>query len=230
MFRPLPRLLCAAMAIVSTSAWAGRPLTTDNADVLAAGANEVEVYASRATATGAPSENGVTAQFGRGIGHRTQLGIAFSRARAGGVSASGLHVAGKTSLIELGDSSPGVSIGYGLTVVKPPADSWEHDASYLMLIGTQPLGTGLLLHGNVGFVRSQLAGQNSTTWAVGAEWNAAESVNLVAETFGDDRGEPTWSVGALWQLMPRFSVNTSYGTTRETPRVRQWTLGFKVDF
>lgn len=230
MFRALPRLLFVATAIVSSSSWANLPLTTDTADVIASGANQLEVYASRVTANGLPGENGFTAQLSHGFGHQTQLGFALSHARASGESASGLLVGGKTWLIELGDTSPGVSVGYGLTVVKAPGDSWEHDTSYITLIGTQPLGKGLLLHGNIGFARSQLARQNSTTWGIGAEWNAAENVNLIAETFGDDRGKPTWSVGALWQLMPRFSVNTSYGVTRETPRIKQWTLGFKLDF
>lgn len=230
MSRPLPRLIVVAAALVATSSWANRPLTTDTADVIAAGTNQLEVYASRETASGTPSANGFTAQLSHGIGHQTQLSFALDHARAGGQSASGLLVGGKTWLIELGDSSPGVSIGYGLTAVKAPGDSWEHDASYLTLIGTQPLGKGLLLHGNLGFARSQLARQNSTTWALGAEWSATESVNLIAETFGDDRGKPTWSAGALWQLMPRFSVSTSYGVTRETPRIKQWTLGFQLDF
>jgi hypothetical protein len=230
MSRSLPHLLVVATAIVSTSAWANRPLTTDTADVIAAGSNQLEVYASRVTASGLPSENGFTTQLSHGFGHRTQVGVALSHARAGGESASGLQLGGKTWLIELGDTSPGVSVGYGLTGVKAPGQSWEHDTSYLTLIGTQPLGKGLLLHANLGFARSQLARQNSTTWAIGAEWSATESVNLIAEAFGDDRGKPTASLGALWQLMPRFSVNTSYGVTRETPRVRQWTLGFQVDF
>jgi hypothetical protein len=230
MSRALPRLLFVAAAIVSTSSWANRPLTTDTADVIAAGSNQLEVYASRVTASGLPSENGFTAQLSHGFGHQTQLSFALSHARASGESASGLLVGGKTWLIELGDSSPGVSVGYGLTASKAPGDSWQHDTSYLTLIGTQPLGKGLLLHGNLGYARSQVARQNSTTWAVGAEWSASESVNLIAETFGDDRGKPAWSVGALWQLMPRFSLNTSYGVTRETPRIKQWTLGFQLDF
>jgi hypothetical protein len=230
MSRALPRLLIAVMAVASTSSWANRPLTTDTADVIASGTNQLEVYASRVTASDLPSENGFTAQLSHGFGHHTQLSFAFDHARASGESASGLLVGGKSWLVELGDTSPGVSLGYGLTGVKAPGNSWKHDASYLTLIGTQPLGHGLLLHGNLGFARSQLARQNSTTWAVGAEWTATESVNLIAETFGDDRGKPTWSLGALWQVMPRFSVNTSYGVTRETPRIKQWTLGFQLDF
>lgn len=234
MHRTLPRLLAIAAAAVApaltSTAWANRPLTTDTADVLPDGSSQLEVFAERLRAAGEPSVNGWTAQISHGIGYRTQLSAAFSRARAEGESASGLVVGGKTWLVELGDSSPGLTLGYGLTAEKAPGDSWEQDGVYVMLIGTQPVGDSLLLHGNLGWERSRLAKRNSTTWAIGAEWSATEVIDLVAETFGDDRGKPMWSIGALWQVMPNVSVNTSYGMSRDTPRVKQWTFGFQIDF
>lgn len=228
--RPTLFVPALALAIAAPCAWANRPLTTDTADVIAEGANQLEVYAARATASGLPSEHGWTAQLSHGFGYRTQASFAFSRARAGGETASGLLVGGKTWLLELGDASPGVSLGYGLTAAKAPGESWEHEGTYLTLIGTQPLGSALLAHANLGWVRSAAAKQNSTAWAVGLEFKATDAVNLIAETFGEDRGKPTWSVGALWQVAPAFSLNTSYGQSRETPRARLWTLGFQFDF
>jgi hypothetical protein len=215
---------------IASAALANRPLTTDTADVIETGTYQLETYASRVTASGVPAENGWTSQLSRGMGYRTQLSAAISRARAGGESASGLLLGGKTWLVELGEAAPGLTVGYGLTGVNAPGDSWRHDGSYLTLIGTQPFGKSLLVHANLGWVRSSIAKQDSTAWALGVEYSTEAKVNLIAETFGDDRGKPTFSLGLLWAPLEKFSVNTSYGVTRESPRIKQWTLGFQLDF
>jgi hypothetical protein len=92
------------------------------------------------------------------------------------------------------------------------------------------LREGLLLHGNIGWARSQSARQNSTTWAAALEWSAAPKVTLSAETYGDDRNKP-WVGGGIWSpLTDQFSVNVSFGVQTSNPRVRQLTAGFNFEF
>ena len=66
-------LLLAPVVLGCTLAHAGRPLSSETADVLEDGANEVEVYAARVTASGSPDLTGWSTQYARGIGWGTQL-------------------------------------------------------------------------------------------------------------------------------------------------------------
>ena len=221
-------LVAASACLVAAGAWAGRPLNTETADVVDAGVVQLEGYASRVTASGAPTARGWNLQLSGGVGYRTQLAIAASHAHADGMSAAALLLGGKTWLIELGDDSPGVALAYGLTQARPGGDSWRQDTRYLTAVGTQPFGK-LLVHANLGWTRSALARQTTTSWALATEYAAADKLSLAAETFGDDHGKPVVSVGALWQAARRISINSSYGVTFDHPRVRQWTLGFLLD-
>jgi len=222
-------LLTASLALACSGAAANRPLTTETADVVDDGDHQLEVYAAHDSAGGQPSVNAWTAQLSRGIGVRTQLSLAVSRDSSDGVSGNGLLLGGKTWLIEVGETAPGLAVAYGLTGARGGGESWQHDESYLLLAGTLPTGRALL-HANLGTSHSALAHQSRTLWALGMEYMTENKLTLVAETFGDDRGKPTLSFGLLWQLADTFSLNTSYGATYESPRVKQWTLGFQLDF
>jgi hypothetical protein len=226
-FSPVAALVLYALA---SAAWANRPLNTETADIVEPGVLQWETYAARSTASGASAETGWTSQLSYGIGHRTQLGGGYSRSSAGGDTAAGLFLGGKTWLIELGDTQPGVTFAYGLTGLKAPGASWRHDGSYLTLVGTQPFGHSLLGHANLGWVRSAIAGQDRTVWALGFEYSTGARVDVIAETFGSDRDKPTASFGLRWSALDKFSVNTSYAVSFENPRVRQWTLGLLLEF
>jgi hypothetical protein len=55
-------------------------------------------------------------------------------------------------------------------------------------------------------------------------------VDLMGEVYGDDRAKPWAGIGARWTASDTLSLNASWAMQNETPRVRLWTLGFKVAF
>lgn len=223
-------LLGAAVLAASLPVAANRPLTTETADIVPAGDVQFETFGARTRVAGQPGDTAWTTQAGIGIGWRTQLNVGATRSRAGGESTTLMALGGKTSLIELNDTRPGLTLAYGLTSVRPPAQSWHRDTGFLTLVGTVPVGADLLLHGNLGRLRSALDDRTATTWALGLEYTTPFAIDLIAEAYGERHGRPMRSFGARWQASERFSLNTSYGSQRDTPRLRQWTLGLELDF
>ena len=223
-------LLLAPVVLGCTLAHAGRPLSSETADVLEDGANEVEVYAARVTASGSPDLTGWSTQYARGIGWGTQLGIAASRVNGDARSVSVVQLGGKTELIALKEDAPGLSFGYAVNATRESGDSWRHDGSILGLVGTLPVGDALLLHANLGWRRSSILGIDSVTWALASEFSPVEKLTLTAEAYGDNRERPIVAIGASWQLTPVVNLNTSYAVAQDTPRLQEWTLGVRFEF
>jgi hypothetical protein len=233
MTRPTLLLRSAAFAaglLAGLPAAANRPLNTETADIVPRGEVQFETFAARERSTGSPNATTWTVQAGIGVGLSTQINLGHARSRSAGETASSLALGGKTSLIDLGETSPGLALAYGIDRVRLPGMSWQSDTRFVSLAGTLPVGDALLLHANLGSSHSSIDRSRSTTWGLGAEWSLPRRLVLFAEAFGDDRDKPVLGAGLLWKLSDRFSLNMSYGVATERPRVRQWTAGLEFDF
>jgi hypothetical protein len=216
--------------VVALPVHANRPLTTDTADTIPNHRCQFEPFGSSVRSSGAPTLRGSVWQLNCGVRDDTQLGVAYSRASAGGFRAESFSAAGKTNLVELKDGQTGIAVAYGIGAARDDTQRWKHEATWLYGIATRSLREGLLVHANLGWARSQSARQDSTTWGLALEWTAAPKLTLSAETYGDDRGKP-WLGGGVWvPLTEQFSVNASYGVQASNPRVRQFTAGFNFEF
>jgi hypothetical protein len=227
-----PCLAAIVGVMAAVPAHANRPLTTDTADTILHHRCQFEPFLINTRSSGVPTAHGSVLQLNCGVRTDTQLGIAYSRNSADGERVETLSAAGKTNLIELKDDQTGVAVAYGIGAAKDSSvgGGWKHEASWFYAIATRTLREGLLLHGNIGWARSQSARQNSTTWAAALEWTAAPKVTLSAETYGDDRNKP-WVGGGIWSpLTEQFSINASFGVQTSNPRVRQITAGFNFEF
>lgn len=220
-------LLAAGLA---GAAQANRPLNTDTADTIADGRCQIEPFAASSRSDGAPTERFWLLQLNCGVAAHTQLGGSLSRASADDTSEHAAAVGGKTSVIELKSGQTGLALGYGLSAVKPSGGSWSGEGVLLNGIASREIAEGWLVHANLGWSRSRSARRSSTTWGLATEYTVAPGWVLSAETYGDDRERPWAGVGALWQVNERFSVNASYGVQNSSPRVRQASVGFLIEF
>ena len=225
---PLQSILLAALLIVTT-AHAGRPLVTDDADVLDRGTCEIEGVAARERA-GADRATANALQFGCGIGLRTQLALAGGRAKAAGVRADLASLSGKTALA--GEEGSGMTtLGYGVDGTRTSGGSWEHAATSLTLLHSRPLGRAAALHLNLGHARDEQSDRRSTTWGAAIEHAGFGSLAPMAELYGDDREAPHWNVGLRWTLAAdRVWLDASFGRQIASGRARLATVGFKVEF
>jgi hypothetical protein len=228
-WRRLAAATCGALT-VGTAAHANRPLNTDTADTIEAGQCQFEPYAGTNRASGSPAEDFTVLQLNCGVPRETQLGVALARAAAAGASSEGLVVGGKTSWGDPSSAPLGLAIGYGLGWTRDDGAPWARDTASINLIVSHQAAAGLLVHANLGTQHSRLARQSSTTWAVATEWSVGASTTLSAEAYGDDRSRPWVSTGAVWSPADRVTLNLSFGSQTSTPRVRQFTAGFNLQF
>ena len=225
------RLLATALlAATALPALAGRPLATEDADTLEAGACEWESFAGRASARGAPSVRAWATQAGCGIGHRAQVALAYGEAKSGGVTVPAWTLGGKLGLVPRADGATGITLAWALGAEKVPGGSMKHETSLLNLVATREVADGVLAHLNLGWTRSESSRRSTTLWNAAVEGGVGHGIDLMAELYGDDRDRPWIGTGIRWTLSDTFSVNASYAVQNEAVRVKLWTVGFKLAF
>jgi hypothetical protein len=217
-----------ATLLASPCVWAARPLVSETADSLAKGDCELESAWASTRVRGQDHTNGLDALVACGIGMGTQLGAAYNRSRSGGQNTQAITLGGKTNLAEAQDGRIGWAIAYAASLDKAPDAGWKHGSTKVSGAASKSLTQRLLGHLNLGWLRTEGDGLNSTTWSLGMEGEGA--VHWAAEVFGDDRSRAWVSAGFVWPLAEKLTANLSYAQQFERPRVQQWTLGFKFDF
>lgn len=229
-YRPVQLLAALAALTLCGAAQAARPLATEDADVLDRGQCEVEGVIAQSKPSGEPSTRGWTAQGACGVGANTQLALAYNRSRTDDADFSALLFGGKTAILTREGEGLGLSLAYGLVSAKAENGSMEHELSYLNAVATRELARGWTGHANLGWLRSESASTNSTTWNLALERALGNGVDLMGELYGDDRAKPWIGVGARWAVSDKLSLNAAWATQRETPRVNAWSIGFKLAF
>ncbi|QTN21406.1 transporter [Rhizobacter sp. AJA081-3] len=228
--RPAHLLAAFAVFALCGTAQAARPLATEDADVLERGQCEAEGVIAQSKPSGEPSTRGWTAQGACGIGINTQLALAYNRSRTDDADASALLFGGKTAILSREGDGLGLSLAFGLVSAKADTGSMEHELTYLNAVATRELARGWTGHANLGWLRSESASANSTTWNLAVEHALGNGVDLMGEVYGDDRAKPWIGVGARWAVSDKLSLNANWATQRETPRVNAWSIGFKLAF
>lgn len=228
--------MTAAMAgLFSAPAYAGRPLQTEDAGVLARGECELEGATQRLSAAGAhATDTGL--QFGCGAGWNSQIAASISTASAGGVRTSDFGLVGKTGLWKADgqDDAAALTLAWGLASAKEAGDSWRHAGTELNLALSTPASASLTLHANLGHARDEQLKVRSTTWGLALEhagFGADRRWAPMGELFGDDREPPWWNFGLRFTAVPeKFFVDFSYGRQFASGQPSLVTLGFKAAF
>ena len=217
----------AAFSLHAPAAWAGRPLVTEDAAILDAGACELESYIAR---LGRPRLNLQWGQLGCGTGFDTQINAGAGREKTYPGHVTIAAVSGKTALRALTDQQAGVAIAYSV-LGGNHVDHMRHEATEIKAVLSVPHGHWLA-HANAGWVRTPSSHGGKTIWALALERrNAAGPVDLMGEIFGDDRAAPWAQLAARWTVVPdRLVFDTSIGAQFNGVHSRQATIGLKLAF
>ena len=188
------------LLLVATPAFAGRPLTVDDAAIAEAKTCQIESWVDR-------YEHATTGWFvpACNFGLNTELQAGFARTRADGESRfSEAYVQAKTLLRESTDSEPwGVGLVVGVT--RRPLNQnhrgWHHP--YVLVPFTQAIcGTALVFHANVGWTRDREERRDLSLWGAAIEAGVSERLTLVAEAYGRNSEKPFVRVGGRWSAIP----------------------------
>ena len=223
--------LLVAAFLVSQTAHAGRPLQTEDAGVLERGACEIELAVGRERADVSSTTDAGRAQFGCGIGFRSQVALAFAREHGGGDRSDLAAVVGKTWLRELTEEQTGITLAWSAGVVHPRGGGTERDAYEIRAVVTHPAGPWLL-HGNLGWLRSETEHRDGTVWGAAVERTGLLGpIDAMLEFFGASSEKRWANAGLRWNVAPgSLSIDGSYGRQTGSAGSTLVTLGMKLAF
>ena len=79
------------------------------------------------------------------------------------------------------------------------------------------------VHTNLGWLRDRESQRDNLTWGVGGEYTIVPQVNLMAETYGDNRNHPYWQAGVRIFIVPdRVQIDSTIGNQRYGDRDTRW--------
>lgn len=197
-----------ALAAASLPAHAGRPMTVDDAAIVAPGQCQLETYALHA---GHRDEYWATPACNVGGTWELALGGAWADDTAGPHSRTAHYgrVQAKTVFKEMEAN------GWGIGLVL--ADQFRFGGGNGDVSANVPLSLSLrddavLVHVNAGAMRSAAARRLNATWGTGAEFRLDERNSLTAEVFGQQRGGSRYQFGFARALIPdHLQIDATWG-------------------
>jgi len=203
------REACLAIAcLMPLAAFAGRPLSTEDADTLDDKACQVEAWVDRSSVE---TQGWMVPACNFGLGIEWQLG--FSRSWSDGSSRfPEAYVQGKSAWGTLRDGGWSVGVVGGVVRRTEEGTGWENPYALGILswaVGESPTH----FHANLGWTRNKLEARNSTLWSIAVERPVSTAFTVLAESFGDDRGNPFFRVGGRYAaIKDRLDFDLSFVT------------------
>lgn len=218
-----------SMALTPLTARAGRPMTTDDATVLAPQTCQLEAWwqhlSDHREAWLAPSCS---------IGPGWEAGASLVRAREPAVA--------DLAAIPAGGSAPGnntrLGAVYAKTVLRPlepngwglgmvvahlpqASGSMAGDTSVNIPLSVSLADDAVLVHVNAGWTRQYALHRGGATWALGTEVAVGPRAAVTLEAYGSARDHSYVQAGVRYSVLPnRLDVDASYGE-RLTARGKQ---------
>lgn len=194
----LSRVIAVLACGVALDAMAGRPLTTEDASTLEAGACQVEAWVDRSRVS---TDSWLIPACNLG-GVELQAGGA--RSRSDGISGTSHLIAqAKVAFRSVDDQPWGVGLVLG-AVRHPQRESkrgWGDP--YATVPVSFRLGEESLVHVNAGWSRNRSEKRDVTTWGVAFERSLSDRWTAVAEAFGENASRPFLRVGGRYALIPQ---------------------------
>jgi hypothetical protein len=196
-------MVAAACCTAGSSAFAGRPMTTDDAALLSDKGCQVESWVERAE-----SQTGYWMLPACNVGGNLELTLGGARIVGNGRTQNLTVVQGKTLFKPLSTD------GWGFGMAVGSQSDAEHAADDNVFVNL-PLSFSfhddrVLLHINAGWLHPR-AGGDLATWGIGTEWQWSERSAIAMEAFRQDAGKPSWQFSARHQLSERLQIDASYG-------------------
>lgn len=184
--------------------WAARPFVTDDARLTTAGSCQLEswtrLYADSREFWALPACNPTgNLEFTLGGGQATQYDS--------GLTTGDQVLQLKTLFKPLTTNGWGLGLAVGRVLhpeIHPGPNQLGNTYAYVPL-SLSLRDDRIVVHGNLGWLRDQASGRDFMTWGLGGEFQTGSPrLQLIAETFGDDKNNPYWQTGVRWALIPQL--------------------------
>lgn len=203
-----------ACTLMSTAAWAGRPLSVDDADVNDVGHGHVEMWFER---TLGPSRSLIVAPAYSPV---EGIEIAAAVARDTTAPATSMAIQAKWRITPVQED--GCNFGASASLAKTRGESGNTTAVTGLMTCNMPIGA---VNVNVGALRA--AGESTVaTWGLSLS-HAFGSVTGHVEAFGQQQGKTTYQVGARYDIVKNVQID---GTVGRSDGQTLFSTGLKFQF
>lgn len=201
-------LIALASLVTIVPAHAGRPLTTDDAAIVDAGACQLETWIERSRDLNSSWLNPGCNPFGR-----TELSLGTARLRPEDDTAFTTRQWQVKHLFRAYDAE---QTGFALAVGGLRHRQGDERHAFLNGIATVPLaGEARVLHVNLGGIRlhDQAKQSNRATWGIALDNEVGSATRIAVETFGTSGERPNWQLGIRHELVSgRVQIDASVGS------------------
>jgi hypothetical protein len=215
-FKVFTSVLFSLISLASTSSFAGRPLTVDDADVDDKGKGHVETSYQR----GVGGTHSWTISPAYGIFDGVEIAAAFNRDNTEDVNTTSIQV--KFRLTESKKDGCNFAVSFGLAHPNTPSVGSSQALDGLMTCSTQGEGS---MHLNLGVVRPP-EGASVGTWGFAYEREFG-AVTGHLEFFGQENAQPTVQLGLRSMISKTIQIDGAVGSTRAEP---MYSVGLKFLF
>lgn len=213
--------------LLSGLAFAGRPLSTEDASTLDDKACQLEAWVDRTR--GDVTDTFVVPACSL---FNTEFLLGAARTREAGRNfTSATFFQAKYAFRSVDDADWGIGLVAGLARALRREEKNDWGDPYVIVPVSFGLGedmdTRALLHLNIGTTRNRAEGRYLTLWGVAVEKPVTERLTLLAETFGENSRNPFIRAGGRYTLFDKFDVDLTYVTRSGGEKQdRYWSLGF----
>lgn len=203
--RPLFALLI--LLAIGPAAHAARPMITDDARLTDAGACQVEswghLHGSQHELWALPACN---------PGGNFELTFGGALAYADGHQESGaMVIQGKTLLKPLETNGYGIGLAAGYAT--QPGSAHTGNPYFYVPVSFSLADDRVVIHTNLGYTRERENQENRLTWGLGSEIEITPRSYLIAESYGQDKGNPFFQMGVRYWIVPgHLQIDTTYGS------------------
>ncbi len=224
-------LAAATLALLATSAHAGRPLVTEDAGVLGKGECEWESFLDSGRVSGSPTVNGWNTQLGCGVLGSSQVAVSYGQAKGGGITGQIASINGKTGLYKNKGGDLALTLAWGVLGSKVTGGSFGTDSVFLNGVLSKQVNEQVTINANLGWSqdRSVSPKRGFSNANVALEYNLGNGLEVMGEVMSVD-GESGYGVGLRYAASKAWSLNLGYLVQNPSPQYRQWSLGAKFTF
>jgi hypothetical protein len=223
-------LVAILLSLAAASAWAGRPLATDDAGTAELGTCQLESWLERAG-----SDRALVIAPACGVVAGVELGADYTLPKtrdvlrgAAGVAMKWVPESWQTDT-PLGAMNFGIKLGAAFE--RPAGGNWRSSETGALALATLVPAENWVLHGNLGFAHERAGGQTAGLMNVAVTWAPQALALLFAETQANNRravfGNTVYTGGGRWWAV-KDRVGLDLTASREATSGAQtvWTLGF----
>lgn len=216
------------IGLLVPSAFAARPMITDDARLTDAQACQIESWIKFNRNS---TEKWALPACNPGGNLEISLGGAIGENDLG-IRTTDVVLQGKTLFKPLESNGYGIGLAFGN--VRHPAISTSHNLLgdvYANIPASFSFNNDLfVLHTNLGALHSRDEGKTRATWGAGSETQATPSTAIIAEAYGQEGSRGFYQVGMRYWVAPnRVQVDTTYGNRFGSSGDERWlSIGLRL--